>query len=116
MAGLVQDVEQSSEVGLGPAIVVALHDADTVSEGKRRSDQETVAHLGETSVDVNESNHGQMSAMGQRWEKKESSVCFLRPLTTGWRDVYTRTVGTTMFNPHQGFCSATAYKHGRKQQ
>ena len=70
MAGLVEGVEQCSDVSLGPAIVVALHDADTVSEGKRRSDQETVAHFGGTSVDVNESNQRRMLGMDQRREKK----------------------------------------------
>jgi hypothetical protein len=38
MSCFVENVEKSSEVDLSPAIVVALHDANTLNEGERRSE------------------------------------------------------------------------------
>jgi hypothetical protein len=51
MASCIQSVEESPDVDLGPAIVVALNDADTLGERQSRGDKERVAH-----IVVNDSN------------------------------------------------------------
>jgi hypothetical protein len=77
MAGLVENVEESSKVALGPAIVVALHNADSLGEWERRSEQETGSHFEETSVNMNDRKYRRILAMHQKREKEAMSVCFL---------------------------------------
>jgi len=45
VASSIQSVEEGPDVNFGPAIVVALNDANTLGERQSRGDEERAAHL-----------------------------------------------------------------------
>jgi hypothetical protein len=45
MASGVQSVEERPDVGFGPAIVIALNDANSLGERQSRGDEERATHL-----------------------------------------------------------------------
>jgi hypothetical protein len=54
MASCVQNIEKGPQINLRPSIVVTLHDAYTLSEGERSSEQSKGSHLDQENVFENE--------------------------------------------------------------